>query len=155
MPVPPRIQRLLDGRQMEAIEPDPEAVVGFWLKALASSADSRKGLHPDNAVSLAYQGAFQASTAVLECAGYRTRGAQAHHHNTYYALSGLGYPGLEAVDVESERIRKLRTAAFYGADVATPAQVEAVHRWLDDLLPAALRAIVALRPDLAPRLPPP
>ncbi|HEX2201782.1 MAG TPA: hypothetical protein VHG91_00715 [Longimicrobium sp.] len=155
MPAPPRIQRLIDGRQMEPVEPDADTVAGFWTKALASSADSRKGLHPDNAVSLAYQAAFQASSAVLECAGYRVRGAQGHHHNTYYALSGLGLPGLEGVDVESERIRKLRTAAFYGADVASPAQVEAVHRWLDALLPAARQAIVTLRPDLAARLPPP
>ena len=141
---------------MEPVEPDPESIAGFWAKALASSADSRKGLHPDNAVSLGYQSAFQACTAVLESAGFRTRGtSQGHHFNTFYALAGLGHPGLQTVDVDSERIRKMRTEAFYGASCATEAQVRAVHDWLDALLPAARRVLVAARPDLAPRLPEP
>lgn len=156
MAIPPRIQRLVEGHQMEQVEPDPERVMAFWAKALASSADSRKGLHPDNAVSLGYQAAFQAATAVLECAGYRTKGqSPGHHHNTYYALAGLGLEGLDSVDVDSERIRKMRTDAFYGASIATEAQVQAVHRWLDALLPAAKRALTAMRPDLAARLPEP
>jgi hypothetical protein len=154
--IPPRIQRLVEGRQMEAVEPDPGRIVGLWVKALASSADSRKGLHPDNAVSLGYQAAFQAASAVLECAGYRTKGqSHAHHHNTFYALAGLGRPGLESVDIDSERIRKMRTDAFYGAAISTAVQVEAVHRWLATLLPAARRAIITLRPDLSARIPPP
>ena len=57
---PPRIQRLIESRDMEAIEPDPERVTGLWEKALASNQDSRKGLNPDNAISLAYQAGFQA-----------------------------------------------------------------------------------------------
>jgi hypothetical protein len=154
MAVPPRIQRLIDGRQMEPVEPDPERIVGLWTKALAASADSRKGLHPDNAVSLGYQAAFQAASSVLESAGYRTRGpSQGHHHNTFYALSGLGLPGLGQVEVESERIRKMRTDAFYGASASSAEQVGAVHRWLDALLPAARDAIAAIRGDLGARLP--
>lgn len=153
METPPRIQRLIDGRQMERVEPEAEWIVLLWEKAVASSLDSRKDLHPDNAVTLGYQAAFQASTAVLECAGFRTKGASpGHHHNTFYALSALGHPGLDEVDVTSERIRKMRTAAFYGADIASAAQVKPVHEWLDALLPAARRAIATARPDLAPRL---
>lgn len=106
MSVPPRIQRLIDGRQLETVDPDPTAIVALWTKALASAADSRRGLSPDNAVSLGYQAAFQAASAVLEAAGYRTKGGTlAHHFNTFYAVSGLGLPGLEGVDIESERIR--------------------------------------------------
>ncbi len=150
MTIPPRIRRLVDGRQMEPVEPDAERVVGLWLKALASSADSRKGLSPDNAVSLGYQAAFQASSAVLECAGFRTKGqTPGHHFNTFYALAGLGYPELDTVDVDSERIRKMRTSAFYGAATATGEQVEAVHAWLDALLPSARGVLVSMRPDLA------
>lgn len=153
MTVPLRIARLIEGRQMEAVAPDPDRAAGLWAKALAASADSRKGLHPDNAVSLGYQSAFQAASAVLECAGYRTKGASpGHHHNTFYALAGLGLSGLEQVDLDSERIRKMRSTSFCGADEASEEQVEAVHRWLDALLPAARKALVDRMPDLVSRL---
>jgi hypothetical protein len=90
---PPRIQRLIESRDMEAIEPDPERVTGLWEKALASNQDSRKGLSPDNAISLAYQAGFQACTALLEAHGYRTKGSNpGHHYRVFYATSGLGYP---------------------------------------------------------------
>lgn len=120
MTVPPRIQRLIEGNQMERVIPDPEKVVVLWGKALASSRDSRKGLSNDNAVTLGYQAALQAASAVLEAAGYRTRGQMGgHHFNTFYALAALPYPGLEEVDVVSERIRKMRKLSFYDAAEAT------------------------------------
>lgn len=154
---PPRIQRLLEGRQLEAITADPQDVRVRWGKALASNRDSRLvGLSRDNAVTLGYQAAMHAATAVLETAGYRTRGqGGGHHHNTFYALAGLGLAGLETADVDSERIRKLRSGAFYAADETTPAQVAALHAWLDTLLPAARRAIVAALPALEATLPTP
>ncbi len=75
---PPRIQRLIESRDLEAIEPDAERVAGLW--ALASNDDSRKGLSPENAISLAYQAGFQPCTALLEAHGYRTRGSNPGHH---------------------------------------------------------------------------
>jgi hypothetical protein len=151
-----RIQRLIEGRQIEQVTPDPQRVEGLWNKALAAAADSRKGLSADNAVSLAYQAGFQASSAVLEAAGFRTRGqSTGHHHDTFYALSDLPFPGLAEVHGESERIRKMRTDAFYGAGSATPEQVAAVQAWLDRLLSACWRSLVETRPDLRDRLPPP
>jgi hypothetical protein len=156
MTVPRRIHRLIEGRQLEQVEPDPQRIVGLWQKALASDLDSRKGLSADNSVSLAYQAAFQASSAVLEAAGFRTRGqTTGHHHDTFYALSDLPYPGLAEVHGDSERIRKMRTDAFYGAGAATPQQVAAVHQWVEGLLSACWAALTTVRPDLRAQLAPP
>ncbi|MBA4159382.1 MAG: hypothetical protein H0X65_18200, partial [Gemmatimonadetes bacterium] len=53
-------------------------------------------------VTLGYQAALQAASAVLEAAGYRTRGQMGgHHFNTFYALAALGDLGPEEVDVVS------------------------------------------------------
>lgn len=54
MTFPRRIHRLIEGRQLEHVNPDPQRIVGLWQKALASDVDSRKGLSADNSVSLAY-----------------------------------------------------------------------------------------------------
>jgi hypothetical protein len=154
MQAPQRIRRLIEGDQLEQITPDPEKVVALWRKALASSRDSRRGLSNDNAVTLGYQAALQAASAVLEAAGYRTRGQTGgHHFNTFYALAALQYPGLEEVDIRAEKIRKMRKLSFYDAAEATPEQASAVHEWLNELLPAVRGALIAAVPDLASRLP--
>ena len=138
----PRIQRLIESRDMEAIEPDPERVAGLWEKALASNEDSRKGLSPDNAISLAYQAGFQACTALLEAHGYRTKGSNpGHHYRVFYATSGLGYPELGNVHATSEKVKAERTKSFYSGDPQDAAQVDALHQWLDDLLPAVYGAL--------------
>jgi hypothetical protein len=153
MTPPARIQRLIDAREMEAVDPDPEKVIGLWEKALASNADSRKGLSADNAIALAYQSGFQACTALLEAHGYRTRGSTpGHHRNTFYATSALGHPALEDVDVESESVRMQRTKSFYSGTPHGEQQVERMHAWLDRLLPAVHEAVSAAAPALRAEL---
>ena len=139
---PPRIQRLIESRDMEAIEPDPERVAGLWEKALASNEDSRKGLSPDNAISLAYQAGLQACTALLEAHGYRTKGSNpGHHYRVFYATSGLGYTELSDVHTTSEKVKTERTKSFYSGDPQDAAQVDALHEWLEGLLPAVHSAL--------------
>lgn len=150
---PPRIQRLIESRDMEAIEPDPERVAGLWQKALASNEDSRKGLSPDNAISLAYQAGFQACTALLEAHGYRTKGSNpGHHYRVFYATSGLGYPELSDVHTTSEKVKAERTKSFYSGDPQDAAQVDALHQWLDDLLPAVHGALIRAAAGLSTTL---
>jgi hypothetical protein len=48
---------------------------------------------------LGYQALLQVGTAILAVAGYRTRGAQGHHANSFCAVAGIGIPGLEEIDV--------------------------------------------------------
>ena len=149
MGTPARIQRLIGSRELEEIVPSPEKIVILWGKAVASGRDARKGLSADNAITLAYQAATQAASAYLESAGYRTRGGRpGHHYNTFYALAAFQLEGLESVDVESETIRRKRAASFYDRVEATERDVRSVLEWLDRLLPAIRRELVAERPAI-------
>lgn len=153
MTVPVKIQRLLDSRELEMVEPDAEKIISLWKKAVASNSDSRKGLSPDNAITLAYQAGFQACTALLEARGYRTKGGKpGHHHNVFYATSALGYELLGEVDVTSEQVRSRRTKSFYGGTQQSGEDVERIHDWLDAILPAVHDALVHAAPDLHPYL---
>ncbi len=65
--------------------------MALWEKALRSSRDARNTANSaDNQYVLGYQALLQMGTAILAAAGYRTRGAQGHHANTFYAVAGLG-----------------------------------------------------------------
>jgi hypothetical protein len=146
---PAKIQRLIESRDMEAVDADPERVAGLWEKAVASNEDSRKGLSPDNAITLAYQAGFQACTALLEAHGYRAKGGNpGHHYRIFYATAGLGYPALKDVDATSESVRKGRTKSFYTGGVQGAEQVQELHDWLDDLLPAVYEALREAAPDI-------
>lgn len=156
MPNPPKIQRLIDAREMEAVEPDPERIASLWEKALASNADSRMGLSADNAVTLAYQAGLQACSALREAHGYRTKGATSgHHFRTFYAVSALGYPALENVGVRSESMRASRVRSTYGAGSLGGDDVRRIHEWLNELLPAVHVALVDTASSICPELPPP
>ncbi|HEX2206170.1 MAG TPA: hypothetical protein VHG93_00695 [Longimicrobium sp.] len=91
MSIPPRIQQLLEGRHLQEAETADAHVAALWQKALASARDARNSTtSPDNRYVLGYQALLQMGTAVLACAGFRTRGAQGHHATTFYAVAALG-----------------------------------------------------------------
>lgn len=76
----PRIQVMLDSRQLEEQVAEDTEVGGMWAKAVRTLRSSEvTGLDPDSAFTLAYQAALQASTSVVRAAEYRVRG-EGHHH---------------------------------------------------------------------------
>ena len=136
---------------MAAVEPDDEAIRIFWAKAVRSlQYAALEVLIADNAFQLGYQALLQAATAVLDAAGYRTRGqGGGHHRNAFYAVAALGIPGLEDVDARTERVRKRRAMSVYDpADEATARDVADLLALADRVLPAAHHWIVETRPSL-------
>lgn len=82
MTLPLKIQRLLDGGQLEALTRTDSEVVALWEKAVRSSRDARNAANSaDNQYVLGYQALLQMGTAILAAAGYRTRGAQGARRN--------------------------------------------------------------------------
>ena len=139
-------KRMLERGLLEEVAGTDSEVSALWRKALASTRDSRNDANaPDNRYVLGYQALLQAATAVLFCAGYRTRGAQGHHANTFHALAGLGIPGLDDVDIRSERIRKMRKLSAYEPESPAPEQIEALKALLDRVMPPAQRWLSAQR----------
>jgi hypothetical protein len=150
MSTPYRIERMLERGLLEQVAATDPEVSALWRKALASARDSRNEANaPDNRYVLGYQALLQAATAVLSCAGYRTRGAQGHHANTFHALAGLGIPGLEDVDIRSERIRKMRKLSAYEPESPAPEQIHALRRLLDEVMPPAHGWLAEQRPAVS------
>lgn len=147
MTMPVRIQRLLDGGQLERVERSDADVAALWEKAVRSARDSR---YPENSADnqyvLGYQALLQAGTAILAAACYRTRGAQGHHANTFYAVAGLGIAGLEEVDIQAERIRKMRKLSAYEPGSPSGDQLQRLHELVRTTLPLTHAWLVAQRP---------
>lgn len=114
MTVPVKLQRLLDGGNLQTIDAPDADVAALWRKAVTSARDARNpGTSSDNQYVPGYQALLQMGTAILAAAGYRTRGAQGHHANTFYAVAALAIPGLEDIDIRSERVRRMRKLSAY------------------------------------------
>lgn len=147
MSTPQRIQQLLEGRQLEEF-PTPDAnVAALWQKAVASARDARNSTNsPDNQYVLGYQALLQMGTAVLACAGYRTRGAQGHHATTFYVVAALEIEGLEEIDIRTDRIRKMRKVSAYEPGSPTRGQINALFELLAAVMPPAQRWLTAQRP---------
>lgn len=149
MSVPHRLQRLLDGGQLQEITAPDADVVALWQKAVTSARDARNPANsPDNQYVLGYQALLQMGTAVLAAAGYRTRGAQGHHANTFYAIAALGIEGLEEIDIRTERIRKMRRLSAYEPGSPTPEQLSGLGGLIEATLPAARTWLAVTRPGV-------
>ena len=147
MTVPLKIQRLLESGQLEILARSDADVVALWEKALRSSRDAlNPGNSADNQYVLGYQALLQMGTAILAAAGYRTRGAQGHHANAFYAVAGLGITGLEEVDIRAERIRQMRKLSAYEPGSPSGDQLQRLHELVRTTLPLARAWLVSQRP---------
>jgi hypothetical protein len=125
-------------------------VAALWQKAITSARDARNSSNsPDNQYVLGYQALLQMSTAVLACAGYRTRGAQGHHANTFYAVAALDIAGLDEINISTERIRLMRKVSAYEPGSPTPGQIRALFELMDSVMPDAQRWLAAQRPAVS------
>lgn len=148
MTIPTRIQRLIDDRALEAIKASDPDVAALWEKAVRSAQDSRNVQNsPDNQYVLGYQALLQMGTAILAAAGYRTRGAQGHHANTFYAVTALAITGLGELDIRAERIRQQRKLSAYLPGSPTAEQIAQLRELLDSSLPAARQWLGQARPQ--------
>ena len=138
MTVPLKIQRLLDSGQLEVLARSDADVAALWEKAVRSARDAHLAENSaDNQYVLGYQALLQMGTAILAAAGYRTRGAQGHHANTFYAVAGLSIAGLEDLDIRAERIRQMRRLSAYEPGSPTQMQIKGLYELLDATLPHA------------------
>lgn len=147
MSIPQRIQQLLEGRHLEELSTQDAHVAALWQKALASVRDARNSTTAlDNQYVLGYQALLQMGTALLACAGYRTRGAQGHHATTFYAVTALAIEGLEEIDIRTNVIRKMRKVSAYEPGSPSPEQIKALLELLDSTMPPAERWLTQQRP---------
>ena len=94
----PRLQAMIDSRELEQAEAPGAEVAARWKRAVQSYVDSRQDLSPESVVTLGYQAGLQAATTVVRAAGYRVRASHSgHHRTTFEALRALDVPGLSSL----------------------------------------------------------
>jgi hypothetical protein len=148
MSTPDRVQRMLEAGHLQENSASDGDVATMWHKALVSTSDARNPANSlDNQYVLGYQALLQMCTAVLACAGYRTRGAQGHHANTFYAVGSLQIAGMEDINIDMERIRQMRKVSAYEPGSPTPVQLARLFELIDAVMPAAQRWLAEQRPN--------
>jgi uncharacterized protein (UPF0332 family) len=150
------MERLLESRSIEPVEPHDRAVLGYWEKAQRALADARlAGASREGAFERAYQAAFLIATAVLHSRGYRVRGSPAgHHYVVFYALGEYGGEASARLADELNDLRSLRHEALYEAIPVTEAQdVERMIAAATKLFALGKEMISRIQPELAERLP--
>ncbi|HEX8903218.1 MAG TPA: hypothetical protein VF771_00075 [Longimicrobiaceae bacterium] len=145
-----RVQILLQSRQLEERSAPDAEVRSAWEKAIATRRSvETTGRYPESDFSLIYQSALQASTAVLRCAGYRTRGGD-HHHNTFTGVAAIGAGELSRAGRDLDDMRPVRREAVYATQIAIGADdVAELRQRTDRLFSEAYRFILDSRPALA------
>jgi len=151
-----RIELMLKSRHIEALSASDEEVGKIWEKAVATLKSSRvAALDLDAALSLAYQAALQAATAVVRAAGYRVRGG-AHHQHTFEAVVALEVASLSKPARDLTAMRKKRHDAVYEWDARTEEEdVTRMRSAADRLFAEAQRWLSVQRPQIAASLPVP
>jgi hypothetical protein len=132
--VNPRIQIMLDSRQLEESAAEAGEVEGLWRKAVQARASSMvPGLDPNARFTLVYQAALQAAAAVVRAAGFRARG-DAHHHHTFAAVAALDVGEASDAARELNVIRRKRHGAIYDWETQLDEQhVEEIRAQADRL----------------------
>lgn len=83
-----RLQIMLESREIEQSPAPGREVAARWRKAVGTWRDAAKDLGPDSRLTLYYQAALQAATALIRAAGFRVLGTD-HHRHTFKALRAL------------------------------------------------------------------
>jgi hypothetical protein len=150
MTITQRLERMLAAGYLDEISAPDADVAALWHKALTSARDADHGsMSSDNQYVLGYQALLQMGTAILSCAGFRTRGSQGHHANTFLAVAALGIVGLEEIEIATERIRKMRKTSAYEPGSVSLQQLGALKKLISRVMPPAQRWLAAERPGVA------
>lgn len=107
-----RIDRLIEGRSLEALPAEDDEVAGIWTSALREWSDaSVSGLSVAGSFTHVYQAGFRAAVAVVRAADFRIRGAVgSHHHITFYAVGALGDDDIQRIADTMQTVRGSRHA---------------------------------------------
>jgi hypothetical protein len=142
------LHRFLLARSIEEHHASDADVASLWEKAVQSSRDARTPtIALDNRYVLGYQALLQMGTAILAAAGYRTRGAQGHHANTFMAVSALGIDGLKSIDLRVNAIRRKRAQSAYEPSSPSLHPLESLLELVDSTPPLARAWLAVRRPN--------
>jgi hypothetical protein len=110
----------LEGKTLEAVEPDAAAIRRLLDAARRSLADARLAhISPEGRFDMAYKAIMQAANAALQANGWRTLTSRPGHHQTM-VQSLTTTIGLEASTmVVLDALRKQRNVIDYSGDVVS------------------------------------
>jgi hypothetical protein len=155
-----RLQVMVESRELEEAEAPDREVVARWHKAVVTYRDAGKDLGADSRLTLCYQAALQACTALVRAAGFRVLGKD-HHRHTFEAVHALGLGELSSLGRDLSDFRRRRHHAVYDWDDAVPgdpadaaAELDELARTVGRLLALGHTWLAASRPAIAAELDP-
>lgn len=151
---------MVDSREIEEANAPDDEVATRWRRALSTFADAGQDLGASSRLTLYYQAALQASTAIIRASGFRVLGSD-HHRHTFEALHALGLGELSATGRSMNAFRRSRHQAIYdwqdgsGDAADEAATLDELARTVGRMLALGNAWLAANRPGAAASDPPP
>lgn len=139
----------LEGKSLEAIEPDRESISRLLAAAERSIADARLvGISNEGQFDASYKAIMQTANALLQANGYRTLTSKPGHHQTM--IQTLPHTlGLETKTmIVLDALRKQRNVIDYSGDVVSKKMSEECLQQAMILLQRARDWLKQNTPDL-------
>jgi hypothetical protein len=155
-----RLQIMVDSREIEEAEAPGREVLARWRKAVGTYRDAERDLGRDSRLTLYYQAALQAATALVRAAGFRVLGTD-HHRHTFEAVRALEAGELSRIAREINAFRRSRHQAIYDWDDVPAdapqgeAELEKLAGEVGRMLELGRDWLAANRPDIAGEIDPP
>jgi hypothetical protein len=132
----------LEGKTLEAIEPDSAAIRRLLEAAHRSLADARLvRISHEGRFDMAYKAIMQSANAALQASGYRTLTSRPGHHQTMIQTLTLTI-GLEAQTVIAlDGMRKQRNVIDYSGDVVSGSMADDCLRLAEQLVDRVRRQL--------------
>lgn len=148
------IDRLVEGRFLEAVTVDEREVAGLWARALESYHDSEAPrLSRTGAFKQLYDAGRQAVATFVVAHGYRTRGAAGHHQTTFAAGAALAPDELSGLVKRLELMRGRRHDLEYSAfGEVSGEEVAEMRELVRSVINEAVGPLRTLRPALGERV---
>lgn len=139
----------LEGKTLEAIEPDGAAIRRLMVAARRSLADAQLAhISPEGRFDMAYKAIMQAANGALQANGWRTLTSRSGHHQTMIQsltmTIGLDAPTMVVLDA----LRKQRNVIDYSGDVVSASMADECLAHAEELTNRVMAWLEANKMDL-------
>ncbi len=139
----------LEGKTLEAVASDAEAIRRLLAAASRSLADARiAGISHEGRFDMAYKAIMQSANAALQANGYRTLTSKPGHHQTMIQTLPQTIALETSVMIVLDALRKQRNVVDYSGDVVSESMADECVQQAQELFDRVRRWLQHNKPDL-------